>query len=530
MVCTMNPDPTFSIDMQDHPCAKKIPLESNVEDDASDYASLVNCVMRHTKCGSYCLRKSKTTRKMVCRFKFPVDIAHDSKLVEEPPNSNMYRFIGRRNDPLINSHHRAVLQTWRANIDWSAVTTTESVTHYIAKYSAKSEPASKNFLDTLCGMIDDQRRPCRYSTSAIKRLLIKNASERDISAQEVCHLFMGWHLTESSRRIVVLNLSETHLFSSQLRRRRDGDDREHQGIDPSFFGRYLERPDELQNTSLIEMAKKHYYICRRRCTYNVEAVVRILPELVGKIMPNTDQWESFCRQQVLLNSCYRNVEEAKGSFQMWSEYYAELSRAIENQPTDLGMIEDEFEVESDLEDEQLEDWMISAAMAPNFGPSSDTELGLRTYDIRHEWSEGLQQYPSIDDERRFTHTLGQKAQEEHSNTGPNISLTILSNQQLGALDLVMHAMRERSTIHLIICGGAGTGKSTLINAIVSSTRELIGNDKAVRIMVPTGVGAFNIGGATIHHELSITADRNQSYKKLETERCGECRRISKIQN
>ncbi|KAI3949440.1 hypothetical protein MKX01_000088 [Papaver californicum] len=184
MVCTMNPDPTFSIDMQDHPCAKKIPLESNVEDDPSNYALLVNCVMRHTKCGSYCLRKSKTSRQMVCRFKFPMDITHDSKLVEEPPNSNMYRFIGRRNDPLVNSNHRTVLQT-RANIDRSAVTTTKSVTHYIAKYAAKSEPASKNFLDTLRGIIDNQRRPCRDSTSAIKRLLIKNASERDICTRSL---------------------------------------------------------------------------------------------------------------------------------------------------------------------------------------------------------------------------------------------------------------------------------------------------------------------------------------------------------
>ncbi|KAI3949439.1 hypothetical protein MKX01_000087 [Papaver californicum] len=182
---------------------------------------------------------------------------------------------------------------------------------------------------------------------------------------------------------------------------------------------------------------------------------------------------------ILLRLCGRNI-------------MLNLTVPLKNQPTDFGMVEDEFEDESDLEDEQLEDWMIAAAMAPILG-----YRGILN-------SEGFQQYPSINDERRFTHTLGQTAQEEHSNTGPNISLTILSNQQLAALDLVMHAVRERSTIRLIICGGAGTGKSTLINAIVSSTRELFGNDEAVRIMAPIGVAAFNIGGATIHHELSIT--------------------------
>ncbi|KAI3894971.1 hypothetical protein MKX03_027991, partial [Papaver bracteatum] len=49
---------------------------------------------------------------------------------------------------------------------------------------------------------------------------------------------------------------------------------------------------------------------------------------------------------------------------------------------------------------------------------------------------------------------------------------------------------------------------------------MFGKDKAVRIMAPTGIDAFNIGDSTIHHELSITTDRNHSYKKLETQKCG----------
>ncbi|KAI3992961.1 hypothetical protein MKX01_009704 [Papaver californicum] len=183
-----------------------------------------------------------------------------------------------------------------------------------------------------------------------------------------------------------------------------------------------------------------------------------------------------------------SVEEANGDFQKWSDRYVELSRATENQPTDL-------------EDEQREDWMIAAAMAPNFGPTEDIEIGLRTHDVEHDWSEGLHHYASIDDDRRFTHILRQTPQQEHSTNGPDVSLTVLSHQQQAALDLVLHSMRACPTIRLIISGGAGTGKSTIINAIVRSTKELFGNDKVVRIMAPTGVAAFNIGGATIHISL-----------------------------
>lgn len=105
IICTVNLGPTFFTDIQNNPCAKKISLESNLDDDDDDYASLVNCVMRHSRCGNYCLRKSKTNGRQVCRFKFPMEILSESKIVEEPPNSNMYRFMGRRNDPLVNSHN-----------------------------------------------------------------------------------------------------------------------------------------------------------------------------------------------------------------------------------------------------------------------------------------------------------------------------------------------------------------------------------------------------------------------------------------
>ncbi|MCL7051719.1 hypothetical protein MKW94_027464 [Papaver nudicaule] len=277
--------------------------------------------MRHTQCGNYCLRISKTTKQQVCRFKFPRDLSNESKLVEEPPNSNLYRFVGERNDELVNSHNRS-------------------------------------------------------------------------------------------------------------------------------------------------------------------------------------------------------VDEAKGNFLTWSECYAQLSHADENLPTNVDIAEDEFEEEIDFEDETQEEWMIASEMAPNFGPVEDTNLGLRSLDVDHDWSEGILRHPSIESHRNFTHTLGKAPQEGRSSASPYTSVTILSKQQQAALDLVLHSLRARSCIRLIISGGAGTGKSTLINAIVCSTRAMFGNDKAVRVMAPTGVAAYNIGGATVHHELAITADRNQQYKKLETERCG----------
>ncbi|RZC87713.1 hypothetical protein C5167_028166 [Papaver somniferum] len=236
-------------------------------------------------------------------------------------------------------------------------------------------------------------------------------------------------------------------------------------------------------------------------------------------MPDTDHWESYCKQQVLLNSCYRSIEEAKRNFDTWSDCYSELIRPIGNPSVDLGMVEDELEEEMHPEDEPRDEWMVASAMAPNSRVLEDTDLGYREIDLINNWSQGLLDHPSIHEKKGFINTLKQTVQETHSVSGSGTSLIALSRQQQVALNLVLESLRSESTIRLIISGGAGTGKSTLISAIVHSTRELFGNEKSVRIMAPTGVAVFNIGGSTIHHELAITADKNLSYKKLEAERC-----------
>ncbi|KAI3893647.1 hypothetical protein MKX03_006225, partial [Papaver bracteatum] len=219
--------------------------------------------------------------------------------------------------------------------------------------------------------------------------------------------------------------------------------------------------------------------------------------------------------------CYRSLDEAKGLFQTWAECYTDLRCANENENGELSMVEDEFEEEIDPDDETLEEeCMVTSRMTPNFGPVVDTEIGLRSIDKNHDLEEGFRCFHLTKEDRAFTSRLGEAVHEVHLSTGADTSLTILSDQQNAALDLVQKSLNEGSSIHLIVSGGVGTGKSTLINTIVRSTREMFMNDKDVRIMSPTGVAAFNIGGSTIHHELSITTARNQSYKKLETQRCG----------
>ncbi|KAI3880149.1 hypothetical protein MKX03_008184 [Papaver bracteatum] len=179
-------------------------------------------------------------------------------------------------------------------------------------------------------------------------------------------------------------------------------------------------------------------------------------------------------QQVLLNSRYRSNEEVKGNFSTLSGRYAELIRPTENPSVDLGIVEEEFEDETHPEGEWLDEWMQVSAMEPNFRELEDTDMGRRDIDKNHPWS---------------------TVQDTHV-SGSTTSLPSLSRQQKATHDLILDSLRSNQLL----------GKSTLINAIIRSTRELFSDDNYVRVMAPTSVAVFNMGGSTIHYELGITVD------------------------
>jgi hypothetical protein len=76
------------------------------------------------------------------------------------------------------------------------------------------------------------------------------------------------------------------------------------------------------------------------------------------------------------------------------------------------------------------------------------------------------------------------------------------------------------TEYLTVAGGAGTGKTTTINTIVSSIRNMFGYKESVLVFAPTGSAAFNAGGQTLQKgfflESSYTKDTisQEKHEKL----------------
>ena len=78
---------------------------------------------------------------------------------------------------------------------------------YISKYASKSESCSAAF-SVLLTRILNASNPNDSSLGVYQRLLLQTVAERDISAQETCHLLLGIPLYHSSRTFVSLNLNK----------------------------------------------------------------------------------------------------------------------------------------------------------------------------------------------------------------------------------------------------------------------------------------------------------------------------------
>src|SRR6476469_5014882 len=65
------------------------------------------------------------------------------------------------------------------------------------------------------------------------------------------------------------------------------------------------------------------------------------------------------------------------------------------------------------------------------------------------------------------------------------------------------------SLRMTLSGVAGSGKSTLINTLVTAIRKITGKTNSVYVCGPTGSAAFNAGGETIHRLFGIHGTQNK---------------------
>ena len=135
------------------------------------------------------------TGQQICRFGYPKEFNNRTYIRED--QNGQPELVTARNDPNINPHNRLQLQGWRANVDLKPVLSIHAALQYISKYASKAEPRSMAFSEIFSKILNDSN-PDDPSLTSIQKLLLNSIAERDISAQETCHLLLSISLFHSS--------------------------------------------------------------------------------------------------------------------------------------------------------------------------------------------------------------------------------------------------------------------------------------------------------------------------------------------
>ena len=130
--------------------------------------------------------------------------------------------------------------------------------NYIAKYAAKAEKSSETYHQMLVRLANIEN-PDEVASKAYKRLLTETLIERDIGAQETCHMLLELPLVESSRVFVTLNVSR-EVFKIEIKNE-ENDDEAHL---KNFIERYINRPYAIESVTLIDATRSWNYNSRRK--------------------------------------------------------------------------------------------------------------------------------------------------------------------------------------------------------------------------------------------------------------------------
>ena len=92
------------------------------------------------------------------------------------------------------------------NIDWQLVLSEHAIIRYIAKYASKAEKSLETYHQMLM-RLENIENPEDFASKVYKKLLIETIIERDVAAQETCHMLLKLPLVECNRHFFNLNVS-----------------------------------------------------------------------------------------------------------------------------------------------------------------------------------------------------------------------------------------------------------------------------------------------------------------------------------
>lgn len=165
-------------------------------------------------------------------------------------------------------------------------------------------------------------RTLRDDSSALQvfqRLLINTVGERDLSAQETCHLLLQLPLVKSTRDYIILSLDGSRQVHNE-----QSEDSTSRATVYSILDHYMHRPSDttFEDMTLLHFAQ-NYSMPRELGTapkHQKMKIVNVQPHCSPD--PNSPKYEQYCKQKLMLHIPFRNIDQIKGACEEFSEAYS----------------------------------------------------------------------------------------------------------------------------------------------------------------------------------------------------------------
>ncbi|XP_014234987.2 ATP-dependent DNA helicase PIF1-like [Trichogramma pretiosum] len=288
----------------------------------------------------------------------------------------------------------------------------------------------------------------------------------------------------------------------------------------SIIDKYIDRPLIYNDISLFRFAQTINVYGNRYVKSRKENVVLIWPKL--KLSDDLDS-DLYYKQQCTLHIPFRqNVDEIStvcdnNNEHPWYSLFEQYNvTPIDNIKLPISCIEDldneDKPSTSDIYYNAFE--MVSSTIKER----SDLQLGQRLIDVAYDWNVHNALYPSLQDIETFLKNFKSENATRSIKNSSNLQQITLSREQLKVVQIcrtqIQHIQSSIGDIsdqiikRVIIQGKAGSGKRTLINAVVQEVTDALGCD-AIAIIAPTGAAALNVNGSTIHSFFKIPIFHNK---------------------
>ena len=475
----------------------------------------------------------------LCRFGFPrtiTTLTHILQNINITTRGRFYETVRSKDDLYINAYNPKLLKRWRANMDIQMVGAAHGLAYYVCTYIAKSEP--DDLKDALSSTIQRMTANPQEFSPRRQLHLIGNCvlKTRRMSAQEAAARIGNLHLVWSTRHVVYLNARPKKLRYKILKPKARRDQLPPNSTDifeTNIIDYYVDRPQELMHLSLFKFASWYRLSSSPSTAVSSRCQPRITLKTLGKILQKKrianvirtpkfpSQSEEYLYSLLMLHLPFTNEDDILHPYDN-----AKIAFLHKN---------DRF----NITDFQYESYLHDIDKVVHLLQSSHDEVGVsvapNTHEVYNDTSDVSPDHAILcADELPCDDFINNvELQDTSANDLLSLKLPTISEFELqkciAQLNAAQHAAFASITSHfdtststplrMFITGGAGTGKSYLINTVVQWIRLFActhaGLDP-VLVCGPTGMSARNIQGRTLHSvfKLPVQHGREPEYKEL----------------